>query len=238
MSKQIPLSQNKFATVDDQDYDWLSRHKWSYDPKGYAARSVRSDNGRYTVLYMHRAILNASGPCVVDHIDADGLNNQRSNLRITTVAQNVYNARPQKKTSNYKGVSIHRQTNLWQASIKKGSTRIFLGLFENEEAAARMYNAAARYLFGEHAFTNDVANDTLTADDLPQSIKTSSYRGVHMDTESGRWKSQIQISKKKLFLGYFDSEAAAAMAYDAAIVTHGLRRRLNFPQPTTTPADP
>jgi hypothetical protein len=234
MSQQIPLSQGKFATVDDEDFEWLSRCKWSYDPKGYAIRAVRAEDKTY-MLYMHRAILNASGPCVVDHIDGDGLNNQRANLRIATVAQNVHNTRPQKrsKTSAYKGVSRYRKTGKWQASIKKSNERLHLGLFDTEEDAARAYNAAARHLFGSNAYVNAVSNDTLTFDDLPRRTKSSVYRGVTFAADARKWKAQIQVKGVKKFIGRFTSEEAAARAYDAFVLANGLGFPLNFPHETT-----
>lgn len=234
MSQQIQLSQGKFATVDDEDFEWLSRCKWSFDPKGYAVRAQRTE-GKTVMLYMHRAILNASGPCVVDHVDGDGLNNQRANLRIATVAQNVHNTRPRKrsKTSGYKGVSRFRKTGKWQASIKKGDLRLHLGLFGTDVDAARAYNAAARHLFGPHAYVNDVPSDTLTFDDLPRQAKSSVYRGVHRVRESGKWKAQIQVAGAKIHLGYFDLEEAAARAYDAFVLANGLGVPLNFPHEIT-----
>ena len=88
MSKQIPLSQGKFAAVDDADYDWLAKHKWTYDYKGYAMR--RSAN---VTIYMHRVVLNASGPVMVDHVNGDGLDNRRENLRIVIFGSGQFNPR-------------------------------------------------------------------------------------------------------------------------------------------------
>ena len=230
MSKQIPLSQGKFATVDDADYDWLARNKWSYDPKGYAMR--RSAN---VTIYMHRVVLNASGPVVVDHVNGDGLDNRRENLRIVTAAQNNYNRHPEKrsKTSRYKGVSLNRKSNRWQAHIKKGDERRYLGLYDSEQDAARAYNAAARYYFGEHAFVNDVPDDNWTLHNLSVGSKTSSFRGVHYSTEAKKWKAQVQVNKTKIFLGYFYFEIDAARAYDVYVAANGLHFPLNFPQSTT-----
>ena len=230
MSKQIPLSQGKFAAVDDADYDWLAKHKWSYDPKGYAMR--RSAN---VTIFMHRVVLNASGPVVVDHVNGDGLDNRRENLRIVTTAQNNYNRHPEKrpKTSQYKGVSLNKTVNRWQAHIKKGEDRRYLGLYDSEQDAARAYNAAARHYFGEHAFVNDVPDDNWTLHNLSVGSKTSDFRGVHYSTEAKKWKAQIQVNKTKIFLGYFYFEIDAARAYDTYVIANGLHFPLNFP-PTAT----
>lgn len=226
MSKQIPLTKGKFAIVDDADYDWLAKHKWFYDGESYAVRKAGNVN-----LSMHRVVLNASGPVVVDHINGDGLDNRRQNLRIVTQAQNLYNKRPNQrpKTSQYKGVSLNKKVNRWQAFIKKGDERRYLGLYDSEEDAARAYNAAARHYFGEHAYINDVPDDNWTLHDLSIGSKTSEFRGVHYDTESKKWKVQIQVNKTKVFLGYFFFEIDAARAYDAYVIANGLPIPLNFP---------
>lgn len=232
MSKQIPLSQGKFATVDDVDYDWLVKNKWTYDPKGYAMRRVAN-----VIVYMHRVVLNASGPIVVDHINGDGLDNRRENLRIVTTAENNYNQRPQKrpKTSRFKGVSLNRKSNRWQAHIKKGDEHRYLGLYDNEQDAARAYNAAARHYFGEYAFVNDVPDDNWTMHNLSVGSKTSGFRGVHYSTAAKKWKTQVQVSKTKIFLGYFHFEMDAARAYDTYVTANGLHFPLNFPPSTTKP---
>ena len=230
MSKQIPLSQGKFAAVDDADYDWLAKHKWTYDYKGYAMR--RSAN---VTIFMHRVVLNASGPVVVDHVNGDGLDNRRENLRIVTTAQNNYNRHPEKrpKTSQYKGVSLNKTVNRWQAHIKKGEDRRYLGLYDSEQDAARAYNAAARHYFGEHAFVNDVPDDNWTLHNLSVGSKTSNFRGVHYCTESKKWTVQIQVNKAKKFIGRYYFEIDAARAYDAYVTANGLPFPLNFPAATS-----
>lgn len=85
--KKIELSQGKFALVDDEDFEWLSQYKW-YFHKGYARRSYRfAKTGKQRGVFMHRDILKLSKKYHTDHIDGNGLNNQRSNLRACTLAQ-------------------------------------------------------------------------------------------------------------------------------------------------------
>ena len=236
MAKQIPLTQGQFAIVDDADYDWLAKHSWNYDTKGYAYRRIAN-----ITLYMHRAVLNASGSVTVDHVNGDRLDNRRENLRIVTVAQNNYNQRPQKrkhpKSSQYKGVSLNRTVNRWQAHIKKGNERRYLGLYDTEQDAARAYNAAARHYFGQYAYINDVPDDNWTMHNLSVGSKTSDYRGVHYDTQSKKWKVQVQVNKTKVFLGYFYFEIDAARAYDTYVIANGLHFPLNFP-PSTKSLEP
>ena len=103
----IPLTRGKFAVVDPEDYPNLSQFTWFAEggPKTYYA--VRKQNGKS--IKMHRQITNAPDHLVVDHIDHNGLNNQRSNLRLATFTQNCQNQRRSShKTSKYKGVHWHR----------------------------------------------------------------------------------------------------------------------------------
>ena len=103
---------------------------------------------------MHRLIM---GGAFVDHIDGNGLNNRRSNLRPVTVQQNAWNQRGHGGSSAYKGVSFDRETGLWRAYYTKDRKRIFLGRYPTEEEAALSYNAAAKSAFGEYAKLNVLA---------------------------------------------------------------------------------
>ncbi len=91
--KLIPLTQGKFAQVDDEDYDYLNQWKW-YTTKNhktfYAARHIRI-NGKQKLIYMHRVIMNIIKGYKTDHIDHNGLNNQKYNLRICTCQENNRN---------------------------------------------------------------------------------------------------------------------------------------------------
>ncbi len=95
------------------------------------------------------------GYCV-DHINGDGLDNRKDNLRIVTIAENNYNKRKSKnvRSSQYKGVSIDKRTNRWRAIIYYKYRKINLGMFGDEIDAARAYDEAANELFGEFAKLN------------------------------------------------------------------------------------
>jgi hypothetical protein len=145
MAKEIILTKGKIAIVDDDDFDWLNQLKWFVvkSQKGiwYAARG---NHGRGGFVRMHRLILSAPANALVDHINRDGLDNRRCNLRLATNAQNVCNSRP-RKGLKYKG--IHRAGKLWAATITIGS-------FESAEEAARQYDRVAKYVRGEFAYLN------------------------------------------------------------------------------------
>jgi len=88
--KEIPLTNtDAVVVVDDEDYDRLARHRWNMHPQRYA---IRGEQGR--TIYMHREIVGAKPEEEVDHIDRDGLNNRRGNLRIVTHSGNMKNRRP------------------------------------------------------------------------------------------------------------------------------------------------
>ena len=158
--KEIPLSQGKIALVDDQDFETLSRRKWyawRYTLKSrvawYAMRGLYREDGSHQIIGMHRAIL--PGVAQVDHIDGDGLNNQRANLRPATPAQNQQNGFKRAGcSSRFKGVSWDGSRNKWKAQIGINYCVRNLGWFETEEAAARAYDAAAQECFGEFARLN------------------------------------------------------------------------------------
>lgn len=90
----------------------------------------------------------------VDHIDGNGLNCKKSNLRICTHAENQGNYKKtiSETSSKFKGVSLKRGK--WVSRIKKGGRTIFVGSFDFEEEAALAYNGMARKLFGTFANLN------------------------------------------------------------------------------------
>lgn len=157
--KQIPLSQGLVAIVDDDCPDEVVLHKWcvAFDRWGkcYAVRtSIGSDGSRKTER-MHRLIAGADPGVQVDHIDGNGLNNQRCNLRICLGAENARNRKLSKNSaSGLKGVGWHKRSKKWQARIAVGGRRVCLGLFASLSEAAEAYDRAAVEMHGEFAQTN------------------------------------------------------------------------------------
>ena len=165
--KEIELSQNKVAVVDDEDFEWLSQWKW-YATKSrntfYAVRDVKAlrtdGTQQIKVIHMHRFILDAPIGVFVDHKDGDGLNNSRQNIRIATKHQNEFNQGLRlNNTSGYRGVSLARKhkpldADKWRAGICLNQKYYSLGAFGTREEAARAYDAKAKELFGEFARLN------------------------------------------------------------------------------------
>lgn len=154
----IPLTQGYCARVDDADFDWLMQWKWCAFVNNcarnvvYAVRGRRKDDvDKTSLIYMHRVLV-APGRLVVDHIDHDGLNNQRHNLRITTIQLNSANNRNSRNKHGFKGVVQRGNKFRARISIKKRDVRI--GTYRTVEEAARAYDAAAIKEFGEFAQLN------------------------------------------------------------------------------------
>lgn len=156
--KEISLTQGQVALVDDEDYAVLVLHKWHavWHPGRrmfYASRGALQRGSR---ILMHREITSAPPASPVDHRDHNGLNNQRENLRICTSTQNNANKRKARsaKGSRYKGVSRHKTR--FKAQCGPRSTNRHVGVFDTEEEAALAYNEAAKRIYGEFAWLNDV----------------------------------------------------------------------------------
>lgn len=158
--KEIILTQDKFALVDDSDFDFLNQWKWcaryAKNAKTFYALRGQWENGKVNTIFMHRIIMKVTNSRIlVDHINHNGLHNYRSNLRVATFSQSSSNRRKFKNsTSKYIGVCFAKSLNKWMAQIQKDGKKINLGYFENEHEAALIYDNKAIELFGEFANIN------------------------------------------------------------------------------------
>jgi hypothetical protein len=148
--RRIALSQGLFATIDAADYQELSKYKWFAAKRGNKVYAMGRKGRKY--VYMHREIMRPRKGYFVDHIDGNGLNNCRSNLRVCTQRQNQANQRPRNGSSRFVGVSRHG--NKWAAQITWRGECFYLGLFEDEVEAAKARDRKAYELHGEHAYLN------------------------------------------------------------------------------------
>ncbi len=150
--KAIALTRGEVALVDADVFDMLMQWEWQCRD-GYAKRGAR---GRKAIA-MHNIIMNPPEGFIVDHIDGNGLNNRRSNLRVCKQKHNTWNRKPVKgSSSKYKGVSWQAATGYWKAYIKTDGKQKHLGCYLSEEEAAIAYNRAAKELHGEFAKLNNV----------------------------------------------------------------------------------
>jgi len=159
--RRIPLTRGKFAIVDPDDYIWLKKFKWHASKNGYtfyAKRSVYTgEKSRSKTLAMHRRIIKAPDNLLVDHINHNGLDNRKANLRLATPAQNNRNCLIIKKRnaySQYRGVTWSKRKKRWLVMIRFDGKRKFLGYFKDEIQAAKTYDMAAKIYHREFAALN------------------------------------------------------------------------------------
>jgi hypothetical protein len=153
--KEIPLTQGKVALVDDEDFENIKHLHWYARLSRnhlYAAYKVKR-KGKSTIYYMHRVIMQPPEHLHIDHIDGNGLNNQRSNLRLCTHQENQRNrsSAQSNSKSGVKGVSWHKSSGKWRAVIKYEGKHKHIGAFSSIEDAAIAYRNAEIKLFGEFA---------------------------------------------------------------------------------------
>lgn len=160
--KLIPLTQGKFAQVDDWWFDYLMQWKWCAHKKSntyYVVRNARSDDKTRIQIHMHREIMQTTKGLEVDHRDHNGLNCLEENMRNCTHQQNLQN-RSNSGKSKYKGVSF--TTKWWGcklstyigACIRIDGKTSHLGTFKTEEDAAKAYDVRAKEVYGEFANLN------------------------------------------------------------------------------------
>jgi len=145
----IPLTKDKYAIIDSADFDLVNQFSWNANQKDSGWYASAGINRKTTG--MHNLILNAK---MVDHINHNGLDNRRVNLRPCTCGQNMANIRSHKDSkSKYKGVSAIKGDK-WASKVTKEGKTYVLGVFYNEEDAAKAYDEKAKELFGEFAYLN------------------------------------------------------------------------------------
>jgi len=157
----IPLTKGKFAIVDPDDYHWLSKYNWHVVTTNgfyYAARRARVSECRSRgTVFMNREVLKPPRNLLADHRNHHTLDNRKSNLRPATYVENGRNRRKvtkRNKSSKYKGVSFHKSKKRWRAVISYQGRSIQLGEFKTELEAAKAYDKAAKFHFGEFACLN------------------------------------------------------------------------------------
>jgi hypothetical protein len=142
--KKIKLTQNKYALVDDDDYEVLNKLKWhtaKYAGGIFYAQRSEKVNGKFRYYPMTRKIMGTSPKGkIVDHIDGDGLNNQRKNLRFASVSQNGMNRKDNcNNVSGFRGVTYNKNAKKWQAQTMSRGKPVYLGLYKNILEASRAY---------------------------------------------------------------------------------------------------
>jgi hypothetical protein len=193
--------------IDKEDIDKVGRLQFTF---------MKKYRGRSRSLY--RIIMDAKDGEQVDHIDGNRLNNRRSNLRICTQFENSRNIKIVRGVSKYKGVSWKNRISKWSVSIRINKKRYHLGDFVNEIEAARTYDVFARELHKEFAVLNfpdlpplDI-DVSAKIDKINNRKMTSKYLGVSFHAPANKWRSQYNVNKKQIILGYFTTEEEAYQA--------------------------
>lgn len=216
---EVPLTQGKVALIDDEDAERILAHKWTlhHDPTrrrdvGYAVRYIRkADGSGRTSIQMHREIMNAPGDMEVDHINGDGLDNRKANLRLATRAQNLRNTHRQKGRTGYRGIYWHKRNQMFHAAIKCDGKKHSLGYYYDAEHAARAYDYAAYHLHGEFAALNFPQD--VPPKEVPRVVAGAKNRGKSKLLS----KSQIAEIQKRLARG--DNRKALAAEFGISLPT-------------------
>jgi hypothetical protein len=140
---KIKLTQGQFAEIDEADYPLIAVHSWQ-------ARPRRDGRGFYAVnstgVRMHRLLLGVWDDRIVDHIDGDGLNNQRANIRVGTQSQNCVN---RKQTPGPFMRGVYRKGRKFRSRIKVKGRMVSLGYFDTEAEAHAAFVAKSTELHGD-----------------------------------------------------------------------------------------
>ena len=159
--RYIPLTHGLYATVDAEDYEWLSQYRWHARfhkrcDTVYAARArVYRENGKVhrRIVTMHREIMKPPEGMVIDHINGNGINNRRCNMRTCTQAQNVLNRRAC-PTAKSRFIGVFPRGDKWRAAIRYKKRQFHIGTFDDEVEAAKARDRKAIELFGQFARLN------------------------------------------------------------------------------------
>jgi hypothetical protein len=154
--KEVQLTKGYVAIVDDEDYERVNQFGWHCDNRNRVFYARRNFSSARKQIFMHRFIMGTPREMAIDHINHNGLDNRKTNLRVCTHSQNSMNQRKCRgnKTSAFKGVYFNRNYKKWYARIKMNHKQIHIGAFEIETDAAIAYDDKAKELFGKFAVLN------------------------------------------------------------------------------------
>lgn len=235
-----PKHGSKTVLIDDESYQLI---------KDWNLNLVKESNSFYVVCYkngvsakLHRIIMGVSDPKIfIDHIDGNGLNNIKSNLRVATLAENSRNAGVTKRsTTGYKGVYRYKDGNKnagrYTAALKINGKSILGGYFSSAEDAAKKYNELALKYHGEFANLNEIngnRGNEIYIKPIKKVISQSDckygYRGVTKAKDGRKRPYRAQYSEKggnSAYIGNYFTLQEAARAYNEFILNNGKDIRL------------
>lgn len=240
--KEIKINDDVVMMVDDEDYDYLMLYDIYLNQHGYPyckPKPKYKKMGLFSSKLAHSVLLDKGvkgRKIVIDHIDGNKLNNQKSNLRVCTHTDNMRNRKPQciyankEVASKYKGVYWFKEQEIWRVQVYVNGKRKPYGLFTNEIAASNCYNYYAKESFGEFALLNDCPY--MPKEEWQQYMRgtkrSSKYIGVCYSKNDKKWIAQICHNYHRTRIGSFDTEIEAVIAYNQkAIELKGDKAKLN-----------
>jgi hypothetical protein len=157
--RRIPLTESKFAIVDQADFYHFNNFDWCAKREHRCFYAVRFNNHcdkGPKILSLHRQIMKPPPGLLVDHKNSDSLDNRRANLRLATRSQNVQNSQKRnvKATSRFIGVHLEKKSGRWAVKIVYEGKKVWLGRFKDEVEAAKAHDRAAIKYHGEFAKLN------------------------------------------------------------------------------------
>jgi hypothetical protein len=149
MAKKIPIGEDLFALVDDEDYELVSKFNWHKHKSSSYGQYYASSN-----VKMHRLVMDAKPGEIIDHINGDSLDNRKENLRLCTHSQNQQNTQSRGGSSRYKGVSYNKKAKKWRGGFFIHGKTYYCGSFESEDECARAVDKKRLEICGEFAVLN------------------------------------------------------------------------------------
>jgi hypothetical protein len=160
----IPLSKGKHAIIDEEDFELISQYKWSATEPDhrrsiYARTNVKGVDGNYYTERMHRLLLGLQkgDGKIVDHVNGNGLDNRKTNLRVSSRSDNAANVAIHRgNKSGYKGVSFRKDRCLWRTEIRRHGLNVYKSYSKCVHLAGRKYNDNAVRIHGASVWLNEV----------------------------------------------------------------------------------
>lgn len=239
MVKEIPLQNGMVALVDDEDFERINQYNWwAAQQNGKKSISVQRDAGNKECALLGREILGVYDSDMHVIRMGEDLDYRKQNLRVVPKElASVLKSRSTKgSTSKYRGVSWNKRLEKWMVRIKGK----YIGTFEDEDEAARVWNMHAKKEWGELAYQNEVGVDSRNPLINIEKDKTNQhrsckdrkrkYRGVSK-VRDGVYQVQAYKQNIRYNVGCFDSEVDAAKAYDQKVYElYNDKAILNFPE--------
>lgn len=230
--KEIELTRGFKAIVDDDDFEKLSKFKWHVfvsKNTNYAQRKSPQYKGKRGTIRMHRVILGVSDGRIIDHINRNGLDNRKCNLRVVTASQNNMNKIKVRGESKFKGIHWNKKAQKWSARIVLNRRITALGNYNTEVEAAMVYNIIAKKVFGKHALLNKLnklpsaefeEKILLKYNNSVNRVFSSKYKGVYWDKNCQKWIVRVTIEgiRKTLYRGKSEEDAVKVLKNNAQLV--------------------